>query len=149
MLTGFRPQRPNFGTGIGDMVRFGGGLTVVNLSNYLLRNADNVMVGAYWGAEVLGTYERAYQLLLFPLQQVSWPLGRIMITALSRLQSDPVRYRQTYLRCDPPHAPGRGARHRLDASRPPIGSSRPCSARNGEAACRYSWCWGSPGCSSR
>ncbi len=98
VLTDWRPLRPRLRTGIGDMVRFGGGLTAANVSNYLLRNADNVMVGAYWGPQVLGAYERAYQMLLFPLQQVTWPLGRVMVTTLSRLQLDPARYRDVYLR---------------------------------------------------
>jgi polysaccharide transporter, PST family len=57
-----------------------------------------VLIGRVWGDLALGLYDRAYKLLLFPLQQVNNPLSRVMMPALSRLQEEPERYRHAYLR---------------------------------------------------
>lgn len=82
----------------GGLLRFGSGLTVANFMTYVSRNLDNVLIGRYWGGDALGLYDRAYKLLLFPLQQVNTPLAKVMIPALSRMADDPSRYRQAYLR---------------------------------------------------
>ena len=47
---------------------------------------------------MLGLYDRAYKLLLMPLQQVNAPLSRVMLPILSRLVAEPDRYRHAYLR---------------------------------------------------
>ncbi|MFD2502212.1 oligosaccharide flippase family protein [Rhizorhabdus histidinilytica] len=46
----------------------------------------------------LGFYDRAYKLLLFPLQQINNPIGRVMVPVLSRLADEPHRYRHAYRR---------------------------------------------------
>jgi PST family polysaccharide transporter len=94
----WRPGFPQRHESVRDMVRFGGGLTGFNLFNFVARNGDNVLIGRVWGELALGLYDRAYKLLLFPLQQVNNPLSRVMMPALSRLQEDPERYRHAYLR---------------------------------------------------
>jgi len=40
-----------------------------------------------WGADALGFYSRAYNLLLFPTSELSIPLSSTIIPALSALQS--------------------------------------------------------------
>jgi PST family polysaccharide transporter len=62
----------------------------------LSRNLDNVLIGRYWGAEQLGLYARAYQLMLLPLQQITQPMGSVAVRMLSILQADPDRYRRYY-----------------------------------------------------
>ena len=94
----WRPGRPSVGKEVREMVRFGGNLTGFNCMNYLTRNVDNALIGAVWGAGPLGIYSRAYALLLFPLQQVNWPLGSVAVTTLSRLQNNPTQYRRVYCR---------------------------------------------------
>ena len=71
---GWLPALPRRGTGVWDMLNFGGYLTGFNLTNYFSRNSDNMLIGWYWGATPLGFYERAYKLLMFPLQQINGPL---------------------------------------------------------------------------
>jgi len=39
-----------------------------NFINYFSRNLDNILVGKYLGAGSLGIYEKAYQLMAYPLQ---------------------------------------------------------------------------------
>lgn len=84
--------------GIRSLLVFGGHLTGFNALNYLMRNADNVLIGRWWGAADLGIYGRAYQLLLLPIQQINAPISSVALPTLSRLQGDPERFRSFYLR---------------------------------------------------
>ncbi len=94
----WRPGLPARRTGIESIVAFGGNLTIFNSLNYLVRNMDNVLVGRRWGAAELGFYSRAYQLMLMPLSQIVGPVGTVAIPALSRLQNDPLHFRDYYLK---------------------------------------------------
>ena len=98
IATGWRPIGRASLADVKPMLRFGGGMTSFNLSNYLARNADNVMIGWAHGAAQLGLYDRAYKLLLFPLSQVNAPLSNVMVPILSRLHGEPDRYRSAYIR---------------------------------------------------
>jgi PST family polysaccharide transporter len=55
------------------------------------------LIGRFYGSAALGLYDRAYRLLLFPLTQISWPLGRVFMPILARLHSEPERYRKAYV----------------------------------------------------
>jgi PST family polysaccharide transporter len=94
----WRPTSPQIISGTKDMLRFGAGITTTNLTNFLARNMDNVLIGRRWGEQELGLYDRAYKLLLFPLQRIVYPVGAIMVPVLSRLLSEPDRYRAIYLK---------------------------------------------------
>lgn len=98
MAVGWRPTRPSFGGEIREIVGLGRDLTQTNVLMYWARNLDNFLIGRFWGTVALGLYNRAYQLLLLPLQQVTTPLSTVAIAALSRLQTEPVRYRHAYIR---------------------------------------------------
>ncbi len=89
----WRPGGFAWHTGVGSMLAFGGHVTGYNLVNYFSRNLDNVLIGWRWGAAPLGLYSRAYTLLLLPIKQVSPPIAAIAIPAMSRLYTDPPRYR--------------------------------------------------------
>ncbi|MGR3249504.1 MAG: lipopolysaccharide biosynthesis protein [Paracoccus sp. (in: a-proteobacteria)] len=97
----WRPGIPRWVTGAGGMVSFGAGITGFNFANYFARNLDHILIGRRWGNAELGLYDRANRLLLFPLQQVTYPLGKVMVPALSRMGSEPERYRRAYLRVAP------------------------------------------------
>lgn len=94
----WRPSRPGqVGEGW-SMVGFGAELTGFNFANFFARNLDNILIGRFWGGVQLGFYERAYKLLLFPLSQITNPLSRVMVPTLSRMTSEPARYRRAYIR---------------------------------------------------
>lgn len=97
----WRPGLPGWVGGTGGMVSFGAGITGFNFSNYFARNLDQILIGQRWGNQELGLYDRANRLLLFPLQQITNPIGRVMVPALSRIADDPERYRRAYLRVVP------------------------------------------------
>lgn len=69
-----------------EILGFTGNLTGFNFINYFARNADSIIIGRMLGATLLGSYSLAYKLMLFPVQNLSWVVSRIMLPALSRLQ---------------------------------------------------------------
>jgi PST family polysaccharide transporter len=97
LMSGFRPGPPSFEGDFREIVSFGSGVSGFNLINYFARNADNMLIGRFYGSVQLGLYDRAYRLLLFSVWQIQAPLGRVLLPLLARLQSDPDRYRKAYI----------------------------------------------------
>jgi PST family polysaccharide transporter len=97
-FTRWRPSRPAPLREVRRLLAFGGGVATADFATFISRNADNVLVGRFLGALALGFYDRAYKLLLFPLQQIVHPLGRVTVPILGRLIDEPERYRAAYLR---------------------------------------------------
>jgi PST family polysaccharide transporter len=93
----WHPAWPRFDRRLVRMLRMGAGFAGFNLFNFFSRNLDNILIGRMLGATTLGYYSRAYNLMLFPLSQVTNPLAQVMIPALSRLVGDPSTYRAAYL----------------------------------------------------
>ncbi len=94
----WRPGPPVRGCGVRPMLAFGGNLTGFNLINYFARNADNLLIGWYWGAGALGLYAKAYALLTLPIQQIGSPIAGVAIPALCRVQNNAQEYRRLYCR---------------------------------------------------
>ncbi|HEX3002987.1 MAG TPA: lipopolysaccharide biosynthesis protein [Angustibacter sp.] len=95
--SGWRPSRPRRAADVGPMIRFGVNLTLTNVLDYTSQNLDNVLIGRFYGAEALGLYSRAYNLLLLPLRQVTAPVARVAVPVLSYLQHQPARYRRFFM----------------------------------------------------
>jgi len=95
---GWRPGKPARRTGVRSLISFGAHLTGFNLVNYVARSLDKVLIGRQIGAAPLGLYNKAYQLVLLPMQQINTPLTSVAVPTLSRLQNDPERYRAFYRR---------------------------------------------------
>ncbi|RAI03835.1 lipopolysaccharide biosynthesis protein [Acuticoccus sediminis] len=91
----FRPAAPPRAID-GALLKFGANLTGFNLVNFFARNADNVLIGRYIGLDALGLYDRAYKLMLFPIQNINQPLSRLMVPLLSRISDDKARFRAIY-----------------------------------------------------
>lgn len=74
-----------------EMFRFGLGVTLTQIGNYVSQNADYFVVGRWLGAEALGFYSRAYLLL----QQSSQVVGRmgdqVLFPTLAAIQDDRAR----------------------------------------------------------
>jgi PST family polysaccharide transporter len=98
MLSGWRPGLPRKADGVGSMLRFGGFLTGFNTINYFARNADNLLIGWWYGSAALGLYSKAYALLLIPVRQLNAPLGAVVAPSLSRLNDNPEKFRSAALR---------------------------------------------------
>ena len=80
------------------MMRFGGTLTLNGLVAYIAFNAEKVLLGRFWGAEAIGLYGRAYQIVNIPTSNLNSAVGEVAFSALSRLQDDPVRFRSYFLK---------------------------------------------------
>ena len=82
------PGRPRRGAGLRPFLRFGSGVTGTQLVYYLGNNFDNIALGLWAGPAALGVYNRGYQLLMNPLNQVRAPASTVAIPVLARLQDD-------------------------------------------------------------
>ncbi len=69
-----------------------------NVLNYLARNADYLLIGRYLGAQDLGYYTLAYRILLFPLQNISNVISRVMFPVYSGIQKDNLRFANAYIK---------------------------------------------------
>ena len=87
------PHWPRPWARIDSLIRFGGLMMVFDVLGYLNFKLDNLIVAWYLGAPALGYYDKAYQFLLMPVQQISAPLSEVVHSTLSRVQSEPDRYR--------------------------------------------------------
>lgn len=92
------PGLPKRNTGVRSMIKFGGNLTGFTTINYFSRNLDNLLIGRVWGAQQLGLYSRAYQLMGLPIDQINEPISSVAVPSLSRLADSPESYRRAYLR---------------------------------------------------
>lgn len=94
----WRPGWYKRGTEVRSLLAVAGNVSGSQLSIYLSRNADNVLIGWYWGEFALGLYAQAYKLLMFPMNQIGPPLNSVMLPLLSKLANDPAAYRSAYRR---------------------------------------------------
>jgi PST family polysaccharide transporter len=73
-------------------------LTGYRVFNYLARNADYLIIGRYLGARDLGFYTLAYQIMLYPVRNVTAVISRVLFPLFSKIQDDNFRFRNAYLK---------------------------------------------------
>jgi PST family polysaccharide transporter len=78
-------------------LRFGGTVTLNGLVVYIAYNLDKLLLGRFSGADVLGLYGRAYQLINVPTENLNAAFSGVGFSALSRLQYDRVRLKRYFL----------------------------------------------------
>jgi O-antigen/teichoic acid export membrane protein len=98
LTAGWIPGLPRRGVGIRSMMRFGGTMTLNGLVLYLTFNFEKILLGRFWGAESIGIYGRAYQLIRIPTDNLNSAVGEVAFAALSRLQHDSGRLRRYFLK---------------------------------------------------
>ena len=96
--TGWIPGLPRRGMGVRSMLRFGSTVTLNSLVLYMAFNMDKVLLGRFWGSEVLGIYSRAYQVIRIPTDSLNYTVGEVAFSALSRVQGAADRLRRYFLR---------------------------------------------------
>jgi O-antigen/teichoic acid export membrane protein len=92
------PGMPRRRAGIRSMMRFGGTLTVNGLVAYVAYNFEKVLLGRFWGADAIGLYGRAYQLINIPTDNLNSAVGEVAFSALSRVRDDPNRLKRYFLK---------------------------------------------------
>ena len=94
---GWRPGWPVRGSGVRELIAFGGNLTGGRVMNYAVRHVDDILLGVVWGPAALGFYQKAYGLLMQPIRRFNGPIGAVAVPALSRLQNQPEKFRETFV----------------------------------------------------
>ena len=87
------PWRPTLNydrNSVRSVFSFSGNMTGYQLTSYIFRNSDSLIIGNIFGAAVLGVYSVAYKVMLFPVQNISWVASRALFPVMSRLQSDKI-----------------------------------------------------------
>jgi PST family polysaccharide transporter len=97
MVSRWRPRLPSRGSGIGPLLAFGAHQTASSFIFSLARGCDNLLIGRFYGPAAVGLYSRGAALVIQPLQQFLLPIEAVLVPTLSRLQSQPQRYRSTFL----------------------------------------------------
>jgi len=82
------PGRPRRGTDVRPFVRFGRMLALSAVVNYVSNNLDVLTISVRLGTTPLGIYNRAFSLLMSPLNQLRSPATTVALPVLSRLQDD-------------------------------------------------------------
>ncbi len=98
LASGWAPGPPRRAAGVGGMLRTGGIVTANGLVVYAAYNLEKVLLGRVWGADALGIYGRAFQLINIPTENLNSAVGGVAMSALSRVKDDPVRLRSYFLK---------------------------------------------------
>ncbi len=88
------PGIPVRGSGVRSMLSYGADVTGFSLMNYWARNLDRILIGKFCGSAPLGFYAKAYQFLIFPINQLRAPIFSVATPVLSSLQNDGDGYRR-------------------------------------------------------
>jgi O-antigen/teichoic acid export membrane protein len=92
------PERPRWASGVRSMLGYGGTATLDAAVAFLTFNADKVVLGRLWGPQALGIYGRAFQLVNIPTANLNSAIALVVFPALSRLQNEPGRLRNYFLK---------------------------------------------------
>lgn len=84
---------------IRKILKFTMNLSFFNIINFFARNADSFIIGRYMSAAILGAYNLAYRIMLFPLQSLTFVATRSLYPILSHYQNDNAKISKVYLNC--------------------------------------------------
>ena len=78
--------------------RYSSGLVGFNTLTYWSRNVDTLLLGGAVSSTQLGLYNRGFNLMMVPVQQMTYVVGRVLFPSLARLREEPRRMGQAWLR---------------------------------------------------
>lgn len=67
-----------------------------NFVNYFSRNLDNLLVGKYFGVASLGLYDRAYRLMMYPLQLTTMAMSPAIQAVVKKQKNDLAAMAETH-----------------------------------------------------
>jgi O-antigen/teichoic acid export membrane protein len=94
----WRPKAMFSWAAVRELGSFGGQTAAARTLGYLNLNADNFLVGKFAGANALGVYALAYNIMFAPLARVAAPIHQVLFPAFSRMQTEPPRVGAAWLR---------------------------------------------------
>jgi PST family polysaccharide transporter len=91
--------RPKFGAKIStvkkllsfSLYQFG-----FNIVNYFSRNLDNILVGKYFSTVSLGVYDKAYQLMRYPLMLLTFAMNPAIQPVLTEIKDNPYEFERLH-----------------------------------------------------
>lgn len=93
------PKRPLIeGYAFNELMVFSVGSTVTSVGNYLAVYSDSLVVGRWLGAEALGLYARACQLMMAPAMVLGQVLDNVLFPIMAKVQDYPERLAIAYRR---------------------------------------------------
>lgn len=95
IIAGWWPTLPNRDPGMATLYKFGAHLGCAQLLNYGALNTDSYVIGIRWGAAPLGVYNRAFQVLTVPTNQLLAPLTNVVLPILSKKRHEGIDFYQT------------------------------------------------------
>jgi PST family polysaccharide transporter len=81
---------------INELLYFGGGFTVARIGNFIAGQGDKLVAGRWLGAQALGFYVHAYQLITAPATLVGQVLDRVLFPTMALVQGEPARLARAY-----------------------------------------------------
>lgn len=98
LATGWRPRFTFVGRAAVDLVRFGSNVMGATVLNYVYSNIDYLLIGYFLTTSALGLYTLAYQLSVVSLKKMSGLISVVAFPVFSRLQDNPDKVREWYLK---------------------------------------------------
>jgi len=93
------PMRPTLHfDAMKDLLYFGGGFTAARIGNYIGVQGDKMVIGRWLGAEPLGVYGRAYQLMVAPANDLGAVMDNVLFPAMALVQGSKERLRIAFRR---------------------------------------------------
>ena len=81
-----------------QMLSYGLNWTGFSFINYWARQSDTLLIAKFLSADSLGLYNRAYNLMLMPISQITNVLAQVVFPALASIQNDGERIKKAFLR---------------------------------------------------
>lgn len=91
LFAGWLPGLPRRHSGVGRFLRLGSNLAATTLVYYIGNNIDTITIGLRFPSAGLGLYNRAFQLLMTPLNQLRAPATDVALPVFARLGDDHAR----------------------------------------------------------
>lgn len=78
------------------LLNFSGYQFGFNFINYFSRNLDNILVGKYMGATALGPYDKAYQLMRYPLMLLTFAMTPAVQPVIRKFAGEPTKVEEIH-----------------------------------------------------
>jgi PST family polysaccharide transporter len=98
VVSDWRPKAKINISAIKELFGFSASVLGTRALQYTTNNIDKLLLGKFLGGQIVGLYDKAQSMMLFPLQNVSQVVGGVMFPSLSLIQMDKQRVKNVYLR---------------------------------------------------
>ena len=80
-----------------DLLQYGVGFLGIDVANLCTQQIDILIIGQQLGSGAVGLYQRAFQLVLLPLRQITSATHKVLFPAMSSIQNEGQRFQRGYL----------------------------------------------------